>query len=181
MSESQRDNLILAITSDDDWAFLELQSEETALSKEQVVAMLIRKARKAYENPVPQAYKDVQITAISQEEMDRAFEAQRQREIAEKRRELQAQLAALDGGSIETFDLDPNRPDEFDESLIPRDPPTQMIEHHSHGTVIAPPRNNGVGSLTAPAGIRADLRGGDRIGDPMGNIVRRNFRHLGAG
>src|SRR5262249_30812858 len=156
----------------DDFAYLQLQAEETALTVEQVVVSMIRKARKAYERPErPQELPGFAAPNPMYEaaaEAAREAEAQRQREIAEKRARLQAELAELDGGT----EL-PNLP-EFDERLL-RGP--EPIFDNAVAAVIPPPRNNGPGSITAPAGVSRELRGGDRIGDPMGNIVRRNFGH----
>lgn len=193
----------------DDYAYLELEAEETGLDPAAVVTMLVRKARKASEKPegVSALVADVQRAAaakpdeerrrmdvlveIERKRMAREAEEQRQREVAEKKARLLAELAALAPPTEAEIDkavasadawmkgsmFDPNRPDEFDESQLPREP---VLEHHAHGVVIAPPRNAGVGSLTAPAGIRSDLQRGHVIGDPQGNIIRQNFGHLGA-
>lgn len=181
---SEEPNLHLGVFGDD-FAFLELQAEETGLAPEQVVAMLIRKARKAYEKPPVEPAPDAEHVAKMQELAER--ERQRRAEIEEKRAQLQAQLAALDDPSLSqqiyaddapeiglAMDL-PSLP-EFDESLL-RQPEPDLLRT----ITMAIPSSAAPGSLTGPVGVRRDLRGGDIMGDPKMNIIRRNYRHLGAG
>lgn len=178
----------------DDWAFLELQAEEMALDPTRVVAMLVRKARKAYERPatslagfVKDAHPDEagQRLKEAEEAAKREAEEQRRRAIAEKKARLLAEIAELEDATqyvspAREPDVQQDMPSlpEFDESLLRE--PDRPIERAVQ-TIIAPPRNNGPGSITAPAGVRRDLRGGDVIGDPNMNIIRRNFKHLGTG
>lgn len=174
--------LVLTVL-DDDYAYLELESEELGISPTAVVAMLVRKARKASERPV--AGVDVweaaerkrldEAEAEAKEAKSRA-EQERQRAIEAKRAKLQAELAALDMKHLDELEPDstPSLP-EFDESLLVPEP----VAERAISRAVAPrPNTTTVGSMTAPVGLRNDLKGGDVIGDPMGNIVRRNFGHL---
>lgn len=190
--------------SDDDWAFLELQAEESALEPAQVVAMLIRKARKAYEKPAPESIfrspdEMARIQAAADrgriEEETRRANEEFERARAEKRAKLQRELAELEDatqyappardlpegmtqGVVATTVYD-NKGDmfslpEFDESLL-RQPEPDPIRSAIIPSSAAP------GTLTGPVGVRRDLRGGDVMGDHRGNVLRRNFKHLGSG
>ena len=164
--------LVLTL-NEDDYAYLELESEELAISPTAVVAMLVRKARKASERPALNIDEAVRLA-----DEVAAKEAARQRAIAEKKARLLAELESLEDGEAdvaaeaqESLSLP-----EFNEALL-REPELDPI---ARAVSVAPRRNTtSVGSMTAPVGLRPDLAGGnDVMGDAAGNIVRRNFRHL---
>lgn len=149
--------------------WLKAQEEETGNDASATIRFLLSQAMKG-----PVAAHPVIAPGIpSQYEIDmQRKEAERQAKIAAKRRELEALERGEDPDAIDDenpesyFSSEPDTFDPFDEGTL--------VEAPSQPTPKGP-----AFSVTRPAGMRADLRGGAVVGDAKGNIIRENFKWLG--
>lgn len=166
--------------SDEDVAWLEEQGEENGLDPEQVVRMMVRRARRAgIADLSGSPGVSAELARRQSEEAARAAEEKRLREIAERRAALQAELAALDGATV----VKQGEPaDEFDESLLSDPIPQSGVAEYLRDVAHLPPAPHGgpPGTLTRPAGVNRYLERGVVVGDAHGNVVRQNFGHLGS-
>lgn len=158
--------------------WLKAQEEETGNDASATIRFLLSQAMKGpvaptfptFANPPPDPHEEMRRQHELQEAARK--EAERQAKIAAKRRELEAlergeDPDAIDDENPENYgEADPDPFDPFDEGTLAEAP--------SQPTPKGP-----AFSVTRPAGMRADLRGGAVVGDAKGNIIRENFKWLG--
>lgn len=163
-------------------AWLEQQEEATGNDASATIRWLLAQAMNGW----PQAglVQDALHAAPVAEREDRIRAEAYARELAEKERlrqerlsKLREQLEALERGedideAPEMYEADPEpEPDEFED--LPPDPDGGVASDQGRAALKGPPF-----SLTQPVGMRSDLQGGSVIGDPKGNVIRENFRHM---
>lgn len=160
--------------TDQQKAWLEQQEAETGNDASSTIRLLIHRAMTGGQPTVlgtatMTPSEAARLANLKLVEEQARKERERQAKIAAKR----AELEALERGEelIEPSplydDADPEPEGEFDE--------TELI-----GETAAPaavPRGPAF-SVTRPAGMRDDMRGGSVQGDARGNIVRENFKFM---